>query len=161
MWSLTFRLRFPSTLLADVSVHHLFRNDGQVGGAPLASRRYSKLLTLVKQYGHLAVHFLWETLPVVEFVTEFVRSNPDVMILMPSGILVDMLMQQLWHDIDPSRFVVVMGDFRCALSTYTALQPLARIRVTSPAMSPAPSTLEISKGGQFGAHVYCRSSYPL
>ena len=92
-------------------MHHLFRNDGQVGGFPLATRRYSKLLTLARQYWNLPVHFLWEMIPVAEFVTDFVRNNPDVMILVPWGAAMETYLLQLWHDIDPNRFVRA-GDFR-------------------------------------------------
>ena len=83
------------------------RLDGQVQTSTLGDRRFSKLLTLARQFWYLPVHFVWEMLPVAEFVTDFVRSNPDVQILVPDGPAVEMFLHQLWHDIDWSRIVLV------------------------------------------------------
>ena len=54
---------------------------------------------------------MWEMIPIAEFVTDFVRNNPDVMILVPWGAAMETYLLQLWHDIDPNRFVRA-GDFR-------------------------------------------------
>ena len=107
----------PSSLFISCTSWLWCRQDGMLGKAPLAPRRYSKLLTIARQFWGLPVHVLWEMMPLAEFVTDFLRNNPDVMILLHWGSAVETFLMELWHDIDPGRFVVA-GDFRCVRADY-------------------------------------------
>jgi hypothetical protein len=45
------------------------------------------VLCLVKQYSDLPVHLITEILPLMELVTDFVVSNPDVKVTLPLHML--------------------------------------------------------------------------
>jgi hypothetical protein len=80
---------------------------------PLSTTRFHKVLSLIKTYNDLAVHFVWETLPLVDFVTEFVVGHPEVALLVPEGRLAEALLSLAWdhRGVDLSRYVVA-GQFR-------------------------------------------------
>ena len=82
------------------------RNDGYVGtDAGLSAGRHKKVLTLQRLYNYQLAHFVFEMLPIVDAVTDFVLANPDVMILLPDGTKLPVMMR-LWPDVDPGRYFV-------------------------------------------------------
>lgn len=98
--------------------------------------RYPKLMVLWKMFGDWRVHFLWELLPLADFVTEFLVAHPDVHILVPECPSCVRLLTRLWEPfgVTAARFVVVPwtslperqipGSFLAQELYYPALSPL-------------------------------------
>ncbi len=56
---------------------------------------------------------MWEIMPLVHFVTEFVKENPDVRVLVPSG-LPKAYLKRVWGDVlAPGQLVSVGKNDRC------------------------------------------------
>lgn len=69
--------------------------------APLGCRR---MLSLLKVYGWYAVHSVFEGLPLVELVTDFLVANPDVEVFVPDKGIWRRLLAIVWDGlIDMSR----------------------------------------------------------
>jgi hypothetical protein len=72
--------------------------------------KYGRLLSLVKYLNDQVQHFVWETLPVVDFVTEFVVANPDVKVLVPNSPAARVYLEQLWGPLGVSMDRLVVWD---------------------------------------------------
>jgi hypothetical protein len=72
--------------------------------------KYGRLLSLVKYLNDQVQHFVWETLPVVDFVTDFVVANPDVRVLVPNSAAARAYLDQLWGPLGVSMDRLVYWD---------------------------------------------------